>query len=327
MYVYADFLSNPISVIFYIILNSGGDILKKKLLVIGAAGVRLTLKCDRLPYADEMADGTKYAYSPDTLGAAAALASARMGTDAVLLCRVGPDANGSKLISMLSELGVDTRYAVKDRNLPTSLAVVIEESEAGSRTISYKSASENLTPADVEEGFNSYPDSVLLRLEGSKSAAEAAEKFAEIKDTPLFISADRITDRDSVYLPKKGHTFIADARSMLTLTGVAPSNSESSLRAAIELTRHCSLKNVIFRMNGGSIYVYDGRYGRILDKNSKGLSFTDVFAPAFVSEYLRCGNVYASSKFAISASSLWEACGETLDTVPTASEVRRDAEL
>ena len=40
----------------------GEILLKKKLLVIGSAGVRLTLGCDRLPYAGECADGTKYAY-------------------------------------------------------------------------------------------------------------------------------------------------------------------------------------------------------------------------------------------------------------------------
>ncbi len=303
----------------------GEILLKKKLLVIGSAGVRLTLGCDRLPYAGECADGTKYAYSPDTLGAAAALAAARMGTDSALLTRVGPDANGTKLISMLSEMGVDTRYSVKDRKAPTSLSVVIDEDASGSRMIRYKGASENLTAADVEEAFNSYPDGVLLRLEGSKDAAAAAERFADDKGIPLYISAGDTESADSVYLPKKAHTFIGDARSVLTLSGIAPSNSESSLRAALELCRNSSFENVIFRMNGGSIYVYDGRFGRILDKNSKGHSFCDVFAPALVTEFMRHGNIYHAARFALAAVSLWEACGETLASVPTAEEVRRDA--
>lgn len=301
--------------------------MKKKLLVIGSAGVRLTLMCNRMPYAGETTEGTKYAYSPDTLAAASALASSRMGVDAVLLTRVGNDANGTKLISLLSEMGVDTRFAVRDRSLPTSLSVMIEESETGARTICYKGASENLTSSDVEEAFNCYPDGVLLRLEGSKEATEAAERFASEKGIDLYISAAGIEDAESVYLPKAGHTFIGDARSVLTLSGTAPSNSESSLRAAIEICRKCSVKNVIFRMNGGSIYIYDGRFGRILDKNSKGLSFCDVFAPAFITEYMRCGNIFAASRFAVSASSLWEACGEKLDLVPTSEEVRRDAAL
>jgi len=80
-------------------------------------------------------------------------------------------------------------------------------------------------------------------------------------------------------------------------------------------------------MNGGSIYVYDGKFGRILDTASKGHFFCDVFAPALVTEYLRCGNILASARFALAATSLWEACGETLDNVPTTAEVRRDADL
>jgi len=81
----------------------------------------------------------------------------------------------------------------------------------------------------------------------------------------------------------------------------------------------------VLRMTGGAVYLYDGKYGRILDYNSKGMSFCDVFAPAMICEYIKCGNFVAAAKFATAAVSLWEACGETLECVPTDSEVRRDA--
>ena len=299
--------------------------MKKRLLIIGSAGVRLKLSCERLPYAGEKADGIKYGYSPDTLAAASAVCAVGMGTEAVLLTRVGPDANGTKLISLLSGKGVDTRFAVKDQKEATSLTVILEEDAADIRQIRYKGASVNLTENDVEEAFTCYPDGVLLRLEGSEESLRAAEKFAAEREVPLFVSAADIEKADSVYLPPRCHTFIGDAKSVLSIVGMAPANSDSALRCAIELSRKISAKNLVFRMNNGCIYVYDGSFGRILDKTSKGHQFGDVFPAAYVSEFLKCGNILASARFALASASLWEACGETFETIPTATEVRQDA--
>ena len=299
--------------------------MKKRLLVIGAAGVRLRLCCERLPYSGETAPGTKYGYKPDCRGGAAALAAARMGVDAVLLARVGHDSNGTKLMSVLSGKGVDTRFMVRDREASTSLTVMIDEAEAGMRMIQYAGASANLTESDVEEAYNCYPDGVLLRLEASRDACVAAEKFAVEKDTELYVSVSDIDSADEVYLPQNIRIFVGDAKSVLALTGIAPSNADSALRAAFELGRQSLVGYTVFRMNSGCIYVYDGKYGRILEQVSKGHFFCDVFAPALITEYLRCGNIIAASRFAAAATSLWEACGETLENVPTESEVRRDA--
>ncbi len=301
--------------------------MKKRLLVIGYAGVRLRLKCERLPYAGEKAEGMKYAYSPDGLAGAAALAAARMGVESVLLARVGQDSNGTKLMNVLESKGVDTRFMVRDRAAATSLTVIIDEDAADDRMISYSGAAANISSGDVEEAFNCYPDCVLLRLESSRDAAIATERFAEEKGAELYVSAEGVETAAKVHLPSKIKAFIGDAKSVLALTGVAPSNSDSALRAAVELGRSRSVEYTVFRMNSGCIYVYDGKYGRILDVTSKGHSFCDVFAPALIAEYLKCGNFFAASRFAAAATSLWEACGETLDNVPTASEVRRDRSL
>lgn len=300
--------------------------MKKILLVIGDAGVRLRLQLEALPYAGEKCDGRKYGYSPDCLAGASALCAARMGIGAVLLTKVGKDANGTKLLSILSEKGVDTRYAVQERTASTSLTVVIDEDAADMRMIRYRGAAADLIPEEVEDAFNCYPDAVLLRLETDKEAAKAAERFAAEKGVPLYVSSADVTDGSDVYLPSQMKAFVGDAASVRAVTGIAPSNHDQSLRAALELTRLTKAEYVLFRMNGGCIYIYDGTYGRILDITSKGHFFTDVFAPALISEYMRCGNALAAARFAAQAASLWEACGETLDQVPTMAEVRSDAE-
>lgn len=301
--------------------------MKKRLLVIGSAGVRLKLGCERLPYAGEKTEGIKYAYSPDCMAAAAALAGARMGVESVLLARVGQDSNGTKLMSVLESKGVDTRFMVRDRAAATSLTVVLSEDAAGDRMITYSGAAANISSGDVEEAFNCYPDCVLLRLEGSKEASVAAERFAAEKGAELHVSVEGVDNSAKIHVPQKMHTFVGDAKSVLAITGIAPANADSALRAAVELGRKHSVEYSVFRMNSGCIYVYDGKYGRILDINSKGHFFSDVFAPALIAEYMRCGNYFAAAKFAAAATSLWEACGETLDNVPTTTEVRRDRSM
>jgi len=298
---------------------------KKRLLVIGAAGVRLRLTCECLPYAGEKTDGVKYAYSPDCLAGASAVCAVKMGMDALLLTRVGNDANGTKLLNLLREKGVNVGCAVKDSKAATSLTVMLEEDAADTRMICYRGAAMNLSAGDVEGAFISYPDCVLLRLEGSTEGVRAAESFAAKSETPLFVCASDVKKADEVYLPKKAHTFIGDSASVLAFTGIAPVNPDSALRAAFELSRKIEAKYLIFRMNNGCIYLYDGAFGKILAKGSKGHFFCDVFAPAYIAEYTRCGNMYSSAKFALDAAHLWEACGETFDSVPTAAEVRRDA--
>lgn len=299
--------------------------MKKRILVTGCAGVRLTLSCDRLPYSGESALGESYSYSPDLRGAAAALALSRLGVDSVLLSSVGSDSNGTKLISMLSDGGVDTRFMVRIPQRTTSLSVTLRETDAGERTIIYPGASEFMSESAVEEAFNCYPDGVLLRLDTPASAAAAVEVFARGREIPLYVSAsDMICGGERQFLPESAKFFIGDAASIRAITGINPSTPDASLKAVFALAERIKCECTVFRMSGGSIYIYDGRMGRILDRNSRGRAFCDVFAPAMISEYIRGASLMSAANFALRAVTLWEDFGETFQKIPTLSDVRHD---
>lgn len=293
---------------------------------MGNAGVRLTLSCNMLPYSGESTVGGSYSYEPGLCGAAAALALSRLGVESVLLASVGADSNGKKLISVLSNGGVDTRFAVSVADKPTSLSVRICEDGSGERTIVYPGAAGCLSESAVEEAFNCYPDGVLLRLETPAAASAAGEVFAKGKDIPLYISASDLGGVKPSFLPSCAELFIGDAAAVRTITGITPSNPDAALKAVFAISEQIKCSCTVFRMSGGSIYVYDGRMGRILDRNSRAVSFCDVFAPAMVSEYMKGRSPVGAADFALRAVTLWEAFGETFAKIPTLAEVRRDEE-
>lgn len=298
--------------------------MKKRILVTGCAGVRLTLSCDRLPYSGERCVGESYSYAPDLRGAAAAIALSRLGVESVLLASVGSDSNGAKLASMLSDGGVDTRFMVRVPQKQTSLSVTVSETDAGERTIVYPGAAEFMPETAVEEAFNCYPDGVLLRLDTPASAAAAVEVFARGRGIPLYVSASDLTDGERPILPEAAKFFIGDAASVRAITGINPSGPDAALKAVFAIAEQIRCECTVFRMSGGSVYVYDGRMGRILERNSRGRAFCDVFAPAMITEYMRGKSVLAAANFALRAVTLWEDFGETFQTIPTLSDVRRD---
>lgn len=141
---------------------------KSKILVVGSLNMDLIVRVARLPRVGESLAVNNYVMIPGGKGANQALACARLGAEVVLLGKVGKDVFGERIVSSLSQEGVNTDHVIKDPKLPTGMGLVILNYQGANRALVAKGANANCRVEDWKAivdniifGF----DIILLQLE------------------------------------------------------------------------------------------------------------------------------------------------------------------
>ncbi|MBQ8747601.1 MAG: ribokinase [Clostridia bacterium] len=267
--------------------------MKKRVLVVSSANMDFVQRMRRVPNAGEtIVESAEYGYGyvPGGKGANSAVAFARMGDDCVFCTRLGADANGDRLLSVYQKEGIDTRFAVRDKEAATGLASILVEEDGTNRILVYPGANERLNEEDVEEAFTCYPDAVYLQFEIPDEPVLAAAKFAAEKNIPLFVDAgparaDYPLDqlgRVEIFSPNETETKI--------FTGIDPNSAENCLRAAIKLAGMVDAKYIVIKLGGRGAFLYDGKYYHIIPSISVPVADTtaagDTFTAALIHFYL-----------------------------------------
>jgi len=92
--------------------------------VIGSINTDVTTYGVALPRLGETVMGKNYAIELGGKGANQAAAAARLGAEVEFVGRVGADAFGELALARLREFGVSTRYATKDKEAATGIAII-----------------------------------------------------------------------------------------------------------------------------------------------------------------------------------------------------------
>lgn len=302
--------------------------MKKRILVVSSANMDFVQRMRRVPNAGETVVESAdygYGYVPGGKGANSAVAFARMGDDCVFCTRLGMDANGDRLLSVYQKEGIDTRFAVRDKEAATGLASILVEESGANRIIVYPGANERLNAEDVEEAFTCYPDAVYLQFEIPDEPVLAAAKFAAEKDIPLFVDAGPA--RADYPLEKLGKVEIFSPNETETriFTGIDPSNAENCLRAAIKLSSMVKAKYIVIKLGGRGAFLYDGKYYHIIPSISVPVADTtaagDTFTAALIHFYLDGVPMEEAVYLANCAAAIGVSRAGAYTSIPTLKEV------
>ena len=299
----------------------------KKILVIGSANMDFSMNFYKMPESGEtIVDDGGVAYIPGGKGANAAIAFKRLGADSVLCAKLGADVHGQKLYNYYKELGLDTSCVKVDHENPTGLAVVMREGDGSNRIIVYPGANNHLTTEGILEAFECNPDAVYLGFEIPFQMAVNAAKIAASKEIPIFIDAAPASkELDLEKLPPV-EIFSPNENEAFELTGIMPNSMESSLRAALAISKKVKAKYIVIKQGAKGAFLYDGkRYNtfpaiktnKVVDTTAAG----DAFTAALTLEYLRSGDIREAIKYANAAGAITISRVGAASSVPTAEEV------
>jgi len=203
------------------------------ILVFGSINMDLTTYISKLPRPGETLRGDSYITVPGGKGNNQAVACARLGAKTQFIGRVGNDAFGPEVLSIISKENVDVSQIISDPNAGTGLAVISVDANAENSIIIVSGANMTLDESDVEraKACMDKANVLMLQLEVSieptfQVARAAKEKgVAVIFDpAPAFPVPDHVFPYFDFITPNEIETE--------ALVGFKPENAEDAAQAA-----------------------------------------------------------------------------------------------
>lgn len=159
-----------------------------RVLVVGSINMDLVVQTDTFPRLGETLFGNRFATYPGGKGANQAVAAARLGAQVTMIGRVGRDAFGAQLKTVLQQEGIDTRW-ISDSDVATGVAA-ITLSAGDNAIVVVPGANHALTPADLDAADAAFAqaDVVLAQLEVPVATVEHAAELASKHGKPFFLN-------------------------------------------------------------------------------------------------------------------------------------------
>ena len=158
-----------------------------KVIVAGSINMDIVAFTPKHPKTGETVLGTDLKYFPGGKGANQAVASAKLGTQTVMIGKVGDDNSGPQLIEFLKAQGVENKIEIVP-NVSTGTALITIATETSDNTIVIiPGANFKLTEKDIEKVMMEKGDVLISQLEIPIETVQAFfKKGHEIGTTNIF---------------------------------------------------------------------------------------------------------------------------------------------
>jgi ribokinase len=205
----------------------------RRVLVVGGANFDQTAVATRLPGAGETILATGYRETPGGKAANLASAAAAWGAPVSFVGRVGEDAFGDRLLDAWREVGVDTRFVIRDP-AGTGLGLVFMDSAGHYQTVVVPRANARLEAADVGRvpaSLWTEVGAVAMALEAPAGAVLAAARTASQRDLAVVLNAAPVEGMHEDLWPLVSHLVVNEHEAAL-LTDVEVRDRGSATVAA-----------------------------------------------------------------------------------------------
>ena len=300
----------------------------KKILILGSTLMSLSLNMFEIPEADGRAvDDGGVAYTVGGAGPSGAVAFARLGADAVLLSKLGRDIHGQRLYEYLRTSGVNTSALKVDPDNPTGFSVVIKEGKTSTvRTVVYPGANGFISTDNILDGLKLMPDAIYISFDLPFPIALSAAKIAASRGIPVIIDASPASQEHQLSALPRVSVFTLNEEETLKYTGYKPMGFESSLRAALALSKMVSADYIVIKLGARGSFVYDGKRSYMVAPKSAGkvvdtAGVGDAYTAAMTLEFLSSGDIKAAMEYGSAAAALSLTRSGSSASVPTEAEV------
>jgi ribokinase len=298
------------------------------IVVVGSANADLFFRTKKLPAPGEtvLASALKRSYGGK--GANQAVAIARLGGRAVMVCRVGSDEHGKGIIMNFQREGVETRYISSDADAPTGSAFVTVD-EAGENTIVvYTGANGKLGGEDVQRVFEVVKTAAVCvaQMEIPLRTIEKLAEAAQACNVPFILNTAPAPQSDISHIIEKVEILCPNRREAELLSGIRIHDVSDAVRAGRKLAGK-GAKNVVITLGSdGAVLVTKDTERHVpapkvsvCDTTGAGDAFVGGLAFAFASGK----DLEGSIKFANIVAAISITKDGTQTALPTLDEVEK----
>ncbi|OPA89798.1 ribokinase [Pseudomonas fluorescens] len=283
-----------------------------KIAVIGSNMVDLITYIDRMPRQGETLEAPGFAMGCGGKGANQAVAAARLGTEVLMLTKVGDDLFADNTLANFQRHGIDTRYVTRVAGVSSGVAPIFVQSDSHNSILIVKGANAHLQPADIDAAEAALRDCslIVLQLEIELATVYHAIEFAKRHGIAVLLNpapAVAGLSRDHLALLD---FFIPNESELALITGKPVDGPDSALIAARELSAQ-GIRHVIVTLGeNGALYVgEEGEFhvpGRtVVARDTTGAG--DAFIGCFAHYWSQQGDMRAAMTRAVA----YSACSVT----------------
>ena len=275
--------------------------------VIGSNMVDLITYIRRMPQEGETLEAPDFAMGCGGKGANQAVAAARLGSEVLMVTRVGNDIFAANTIENFTRNGIDTTY-VMPTEATSGVAPIFVDEESRNSILIVKGANGLLTPADVAAAERDIARCrlIVLQLEIPLETVYAAIELGERLGVPVLLNPAP-AQPDLVLERVKGCEYLIPNESELSLLTGMPVDTFDDIRKAAGVLLRAGVRHVIVTLGAqGALWLAGGREELIdgigvdaLDTTGAGDAFIGCFSHVLVQSgdvltALRRANQYAA---------------------------------
>lgn len=265
--------------------------------VIGSNMVDLISYITRMPQEGETLEAPNFKMGCGGKGANQAIAASRLGTEILMITRVGNDIFADNTIANFEKNGINTRYVLKT-DASSGVAPIFVDPESHNSIIIVKGANNFLTSNDIQAAAEDIKKCqlIVLQLEIPTETVYEAIRFGEEHQIPVLLNPAP-AQPDLILDKVKSCEFIVPNETELSLLTGMPVDTEEDIKNAAAALRDAGVKNVIVTMGQrGVLWLsqngHEQRFAPVSVNAKDTTGAGDAFIGCFSSVYVKSkGNI------------------------------------
>ena len=232
-----------------------------RIAVVGSSNIDLVTYITRMPARGETLEAPRFETGPGGKGANQAVAAARLGSDVLMIGKVGDDVFGRDLLANFKKQGVDTRHVGVVAGVSSGIATILVEQSGENSILIVKGANNHVLPPHINAAAADLLscDLILLQLEVPLETIYHTVALATRHGRRVILNPAPAT-RDLDLAKLQDVAFFAPNRGELSLLAGMPTDSLAGIEAASQKLQDGGIRAVITTLgdDGALLVAPDG---------------------------------------------------------------------
>ncbi|HJE66982.1 ribokinase [Pseudomonas oryzihabitans] len=228
-----------------------------KIAVIGSNMVDLITYIERLPVQGETLEAPDFALGCGGKGANQAVAAAKLGSEVLMVTKVGDDLFADNTLANFRRFGIDTRHVTRAPGRSSGVAPIFVQPDSHNSILIVKGANAALGPADIQAAEADLRDCALivLQLEIALETVYAAIDCGQRLGIPVLLNpAPAVADLSAAHLARLDY-FVPNETELALVSGLPVADRDSAFAAARVLAGR-GIRHVVVTLGAaGALYV------------------------------------------------------------------------
>lgn len=280
-----------------------------KIAVIGSNMVDLITYIETMPKAGETLEAPSFEIGCGGKGANQAVAAAKLGSQVMMVTKVGDDLFADNTIRNLAAYGIDTTYTQKVPGASSGVAPIFVDPQSQNRILIIKGANQHLQPADIDAAGAALQECrlIVLQLEVPLETIYYAIEFGNKHQIPVILNPAPASRELDLSCAAQCDFFVPNETELEILTGL-PVETEAQIQTAAQSLLAKGMKNIIVTMGSrGVLWLTADRCEKVAAFPVRAIDTTgagDAFIGCFAHHYVQGGNVLAAIRMAAAFAAL-----------------------